>query len=226
MNSSALPSIAAVVAAAGRSQRMGRFKPLLPWKTSTVIATVVNTLHTAGADPVVCVIGYRADELRAALQRTPAIIAYNPQYAEGEMLQSYQTGVAVLLPDPADAPAGSRDEALDRPQDRSDAEQFCGTLLALGDQPHLPVEIVRQVLDQARRTPRRIVIPSYNLRRGHPIYLPRFLWRELLSLGAQESLRTLLRRHHEAIEYVTVDTDAILLDMDTPEQYDDLRGRI
>ncbi len=130
MNSSALPSIAAVVAAAGRSQRMGRFKPLLPWKTSTVIATVVNTLHTAGADPVVCVIGYRADELRAALQRTPAIIAYNPQYAEGEMLQSYQTGVAVLLPDPADAPAGSRDEALDRPQDRSDAEQFCGTLLA------------------------------------------------------------------------------------------------
>lgn len=226
MNSSASTSIAAVVAAAGRSQRMGRFKPLLPWETSTVIGTVVNTLSTAGADPVVCVVGYRAEELRDALQPTPAVIVYNPKYAESEMLQSYQTGIAALLADQFEAPGKVQTDPMDKRLGTRRAEQLCGALLALGDQPHMPVQVVRQVIDQARRTPSRIVIPSYEMRRGHPIYLPRFLWQELLSLGTQESLRTLLRRHHEAIEYVVVDTDAILLDMDTPEQYDNLRNRI
>jgi CTP:molybdopterin cytidylyltransferase MocA len=57
------------------------------------------------------------------------------------------------------------------------------------------------------------------MRRGHPFYLPAHLWPELVALSYDETLRTLLQRHHSAITYVNVTTDAILRDIDTPADY-------
>ena len=92
--------IAAVIAAAGFSRRMGRFKQLLPWGDSTVIATTARNLAAAGAAPVVCVVGHRGDEVaaevQAALPPSTGQIVYNDQYASGEMLSSFQAGVEFL----------------------------------------------------------------------------------------------------------------------------------
>lgn len=193
--------IAAIVAAAGRSTRMGQPKQLLAWGDSTVLATTVGNLVAAGAAPVVCVIGHRGDEMQAALEGTGARVLRNLDYLEGEMLSSYRAGVAALS---------------------QDGMAYAGTLLALGDQPHIPVVVIGQVITQVRQTPDALVIPSHKMRRGHPFYLPRRLWPELLGLGKDESLRTLLRRHEALIRYVDVETDAILRDIDTPADYADL----
>lgn len=193
--------IAAVIAAAGRSTRMGQPKQLLPWGDSTVLATTVGNLAAGGAAPVVCVIGHRGDEMQAALVGTVARVLRNPDYLEGEMLSSYRAGVAALS---------------------EDGVPYAGTLLALGDQPHVSVAVIAQVINQARQSPDALVIPSHTMRRGHPFYLPGRLWPELLTLGRDESLRTLLRRHEASIHYVDVATDAILRDIDTPADYAEL----
>lgn len=195
--------IAAVIAAAGRSTRMGRPKQLLPWGDSTVLATVACNLAAAGAAPVVCVVGHRAAEMTATLAGLPDTsdtfrLIQNAEYLHGEMLSSYRAGIAALL---------------------ADAAPYAGTLLALGDQPHIPVPIIRQVLSHAQTHPDVLAIPSYTMRRGHPFYLPRGLWPELLALGIDDTLRTLLRRHDTLIRYVDVNTDAILRDIDTPADY-------
>ncbi len=195
--------MAAVVAAAGRSRRMGRPKQLLPWGSGTVIHAVVTHLVQAGARPVVVVTGHRASEVEAALADTPAHLVRNPDHGHTEMLRSYQVGVQAL---------GARAELV-------------GTLLALGDQPHVPPETIRQILARAREVPDRVVVPSHRMRRGHPIYLPRELWPELLSLGTEATLRDLLRRHVHRIEHVVVDTEAVLLDMDRWAEYEALRHR-
>ncbi|MBI1297766.1 NTP transferase domain-containing protein [bacterium] len=186
--------IAAVIAAAGMSRRMGEFKQLLPWGQSTVIASVVANLAAAGASPILCVVGHRGDAVAGALAGLPAQVLYNSDYAEIEMLRSYQIGVRSLCADPA----------MDAP----------GTLLALGDQPHIPVDVLQRIIKEAKLTPDQLVIPSHQMRRGHPIYLPRRLWPNLLALGADQSLRDLLNRPGEAVAYVEVDTDAIRRDMD------------
>jgi molybdenum cofactor cytidylyltransferase len=191
-------NLAAIVAAAGRSTRMGEPKQLLPWGTRTVLGAVVHHLAAAGASPVICVVGHRAEEMAAALGQAPAQLIHNPDYVQGEMLSSYQTGVRHLL---------------------ATSQPVTGTLLALGDQPHVPVEVIRQVIKQAWRTPDQIVIPSYEMRRGHPFYLPSRLWPELLALSTDETLRSLLHRHQSSITYVNVATDAILRDIDTPADY-------
>lgn len=180
---------------------MGQPKQLLPWGPSTVLATVVEHLAAAGAQPILCVVGHRGAEMTAALIGTDARVLPNPDYVEGEMLSSYRAGITALS---TDNPA------------------IVGTLLALGDQPHIPAAVIRAVIDQGRATPDAVVIPSYQMRRGHPFYLPRRLWPDLLALTGDETLRTLLHRHAQEVVYVDVATDAILRDIDTPSDYQSL----
>ena len=186
---------------------MGRPKQLLPWGDLTVIAAVARSLGQAGAAPVVCVTGHRGQAVAAALGETGAVIVPNSAYRDHDLLSSYQPGIRWLL-DNADH-AGAIE----------------GALLSLGDQPHLPASTIARVAAQARRTPDRIVIPSYAMRRGHPMVLPRVLWAELLTLDADDTLRTLTNHYSDAIMYVTMEDDAVLLDMDSPADYERLRAR-
>ncbi|MEZ4609830.1 MAG: NTP transferase domain-containing protein [Caldilineaceae bacterium] len=123
-----MTQIAAVIAAAGQSRRMGRPKQLLPWGDVTVIAAVVDNLHAAGAAPVVCVIGHRSAELREALRDAPAVLVYNEEYQAREMIASYQAGVRWL---------------------QNEETRYAGTLIALSDQPQIPATIIEQVLAAA-----------------------------------------------------------------------------
>jgi molybdenum cofactor cytidylyltransferase len=191
--------IGAVVVAAGFSRRMGQFKLLLPWGGTTVIGQVVATLESAGIAEIVVVTGHRADEVAGALAATRARPVYNPRYAEGEMLSSIQAGLATL-------PAATR-----------------AALLCLGDQPQILVETIKAVLAEAVAEAQAdgcqgILIPSYAMRRGHPILLPRRLWAEVLTATAD--LRAVLAAHNAETRYVVVDTPTVLADLDTIEDYE------
>jgi molybdenum cofactor cytidylyltransferase len=190
--------ISAIVPAAGLSSRMGGPlpKPLLPWGASTVIGTVVSTLLAAGVAEVIVVTGHQREAVEAALAGSAALCVNNPAYADGEMLSSIQAGLAVASPE-------SR-----------------GALLALADQPQMQLAVVQQVLRAFDASGGQgLVIPSHAMRRGHPILLPRWLWDEVLSLPAGDTLRSVIQRHAAAIRYVAVDTASVLADLDTPEQY-------
>ncbi len=213
-------TVAGIVAAAGLSVRMGRPKQLLPWGNYTVLTAVVHHLVAGGVDPVVVVIGHQANDMRAALQNAPAYVVENPEYLTGEMFSSYRTGIRYLL----DLCHGG--DAIQKGVAHSQStagawrkRTYLGCLLALGDQPHIPISAIKEVVKQAQRTPDRLVIPSYAMRRGHPFYLPERFWAELLALGEAATLRDVVEAHKDEIVYVAVDTDAILRDLDTPTDY-------
>ncbi len=190
--------ISALVPAAGLSTRMGGElpKPLLPWGASTVIRTVVSTLHAAGVADVVVITGHRREAIEAALAGHAVRCVHNPAYGSGEMLASIQAGLAAADPNSTAA------------------------LLALADQPQMQVSVVQRVLSAFQASDgQALVIPSHNLRRGHPIVLPRSLWAEVLALPAGDTLRSVIQRHAAAIRYVEGDTPTVLADLDTPEQY-------
>lgn len=185
---------AAIVLAAGLSRRMGRFKLTLPWGDRTVIGQVVATLEAAGVAAIVAVTGHRADEVVAALAGTTAQIVHNPGYASGEMLSSIQAGLR--------AAEASREAAL----------------LCLGDQPQMTLTTVRAVLAAgAEDGGRRIIIPSYRMRAGHPILLPRWVWPEILNCTG--TLRDVMNAQRGRTRFLDVDTPTVLADLDTPEDY-------
>src|SRR5215210_3453186 len=88
-------NIAAVLLAAGRSRRMGAFKPLLPFGGVCVAEACVGALREAGAEEVVVVVGHRGAELRAALAHTGVRFAVNEE-AGSEMGVSLARGVEAL----------------------------------------------------------------------------------------------------------------------------------
>jgi len=195
MNLEAPESVGTIVLAAGLSTRMGRFKLTLPWNGTTVIGRVVQVLVEAGLEDIVVVTGHRAGDVTKALAGMAAREAYNRGYETGEMLSSIQVGLAAL-----------RGEAL-------------AALLCLGDQPQIEITTVRTVLAAGKEDGwRRVVAPSYDLRAGHPILLPRGIWPRVLT--ATGTLRDVLKAQHEKIRYVSVGTPTVLADLDTPQDYD------
>jgi molybdenum cofactor cytidylyltransferase len=188
--------ISAVVLAAGRSQRMGRPKMTLPWGSTTVIGQVVQVLGQAGLGEVLVVTGGAHDEVEAALRGSTARLVFNPRFNEGGMVASLQMGLAHL----------------------SDASE--AALVVLGDQPQIQPEVVAALLAHYFEHRSPLVVPSYCMRRGHPWIVRRSLWMEIQALGASQTLRDLFHSQAEQIAYLQVETDSILADLDTPDDYE------
>jgi molybdenum cofactor cytidylyltransferase len=190
--------IAAIVLAAGLSRRMGRPKMVLPWGNSTIIGQVVATLVDAQIEEILVVTGGARVEVAQALAGKPVRQVFNPAFENGEMLESLQVGLKAIAPL---------------------AENYDMALVVLGDQPQIRVQTVREVCLAADLRPEALVVPSYQMRRGHPWVLPRRLWAEVAAMQFPLTLRDFTRAHAEEIVYVEVDTDSILMDLDTPEDY-------
>ncbi len=199
MNVSPLPRVAAIVLAAGLATRMQASKLTLPWGKTTVIGQVVDVLRRGGVDEIVVVTGGWRVEVEAALRDLPVRTVFNVRYADGEMLHSLQAGLGALSPG------------------------VVAGLVGLGDQPQIRVETVRGVLTTFGETDSPLVVPSFQMRRGHPWLVARPLWDELLAMRPPRTLRDFLNAHDAEICYVQAPDESILLDLDTPESYERYR---
>ena len=175
---------------------MGTNKLLLPFGERTVLGQVVATLTGCPLGEVVVVTGHeheRVEELLGRYSFSSLRFVYNPDYAAGDMLSSIQAGLAAMR--------GECDAAL----------------IVLGDQPRIERRVVEQIL--AAHAPGAVVIPSFNRRGGHPILVDRQRWPDVLALPPGANLREALRARADWVRYVEVDTETILHDVDTPEDY-------
>ena len=93
-------SIYGLVLAAGMSTRMGQPKMVLPWGKTTIIGQVVNTLTAAGISKILVVTGGTQDLVMKALNGAPINFVFNPDFENGEMINSIQAGIRAL-PDEA-----------------------------------------------------------------------------------------------------------------------------
>lgn len=193
-----MSNLAAVILAAGQSTRMGQPKMLLPWGQTSVLGQVVATFSACGAQDIMIVSGgaREAVEAEAALLagKFPLRWVYNPQHASGEMLSSLQCGLSAL---------GSQVDAA---------------LIGLGDQPQVSMDAVKKVISAYATFTSPLIVPSHNLRRGHPWLVQRALWGQLLALQPPQTLRDFLNALAAQILYIDTDS-SILKDLDTPDDY-------
>jgi molybdenum cofactor cytidylyltransferase len=194
--------IGAIVLAAGMSRRMGKSKVLLPWtKRKTIIEHIIEQLILSRIDHITVVTGYRGDEVGALAEKMGVHVIHNPFYETGEMLSSLKVGLQAM-------PA-----------------QMAAALIVLGDQPRLQPRVMGQVLMTYAEGQGDIVAPSYQMRRGHPILIARRYWPELVALPEGGAPRDVINNYQDHIAYVNVDTDSILGDVDTLQDYNQERWR-
>lgn len=190
-----MPGAAAILMAAGASERMGAPKALLPWMGTSLVAYQVEQLLLAGVRLVVVVLGHDAERVRAAIppESSAVRVEVNPNWQEG-VCSSIRAGVNAT-------PAW--------------AEAF---LINGVDQPRR-AETLRALLAGHRSGRQAITVPAYGGRRGHPPVLSAALRSDLLSLDEErQGLREIMHRYAPVTSELPAGRE-VLLNMNTHEEY-------
>ena len=189
------PQVAAIILAAGRSERMGAFKPLLPFGPKTVIETCIQNMRSGGVETVVVVLGQdsRAEELKAQLQNANVPFAINPDPAS-EMSASIACGVRAL------------------------PEGIEAVIINPADHAAVPGEVVAELLSEWQQGA-RLVKPTWNNRGGHPVLIDLKFRDELLSLDPAGGLKRFFIDHQQQVRRMPVNSNYIARDMDTWDDY-------
>jgi molybdenum cofactor cytidylyltransferase len=183
----------AIVLAAGKSERMGRPKALLPFRGSTFLENILDAIARSLIKNTVVVVGHHRQEIANRLS-VPNLV-FNPDYAQG-MITSFQTGIRALPPGSA------------------------GAILFLVDHPLVEAATINLLL--ANFAANRIIIPVFNGRRGHPVLFSNEILQEILALPPSQGANIVVRRDLSRIIEVPVDAPGILVDVDTPEDFEKL----
>jgi molybdenum cofactor cytidylyltransferase len=194
--------VSAIVLAAGESKRMGANKMLLPYQSSTIIASTVTTIQGLPLKEVIVVTGRDAALVEDSLKHLDLSIVHNPGFVEG-MTSSIKTGLKHA--------SGK------------------GYMICLGDMPLVSQAEYLQLLQAfsaaAENAEPPIVVPMHASVKGNPVifharYLPL-----LLSHADPEGCKQIVQAHRSAWVEVAMDSDSVLRDIDSPEDYDQLSDR-
>jgi molybdenum cofactor cytidylyltransferase len=191
---------AGVLLAAGLSRRMGEPKLLLPLGGRAVVRHAAEGLLSAGLAPVVVVTGREEAGVRAALEGLAVDIVSNPVPEAGQS-GSVRLGIASL-------PAGT-----------------AAAVIALGDQPLVPPDVIPRLIEALRGSGKVIAIPRYRDGIGNPVLFRSDVFGELLALGGDRGARAVIERDPSRVAVVEVD-QPMPQDVDTPEDYARLRSRV
>ena len=195
-----MPDTAALLLAAGESQRMGAIKALLPWKGVPLLDHQIAALLLAGVSTVIVVLGHRAGDLELVIGSRPGVTAViNPDYAQGKT-SSIKTGLRALRPGSASS-----------------------ILILNVDQPREP-QTIQTLLGRHQETRALITIPTYRGKGGHPIIVDSSLLDDLLAIDEEsQGVKALVRLHEDRTLRTEMAAD-VLWDLNTPEEYQQALG--
>ena len=198
-----MKEIAAIILAAGRSRRMGKFKPLLPFGNQTVIESCVSHLRAAGVSEIVVVVGHRAEDVREKLKSALVNFVTNPN-PDSEMSASIALGIGALTHVPG------------------------AVLLTPVDHPAIDPKTIGFLIEKWRGGA-KLIQPDFKGKGGHPVLIDLSYRDELKGLDPDAGLRGFFNKHRAAVLRLAVDTPFVARDMDTWEDYralhEDVFGR-
>ena len=195
--------IAAVILAAGRSTRMGGPNKLTAEISGKPLVRIAAEQALASrARPVVVVTGHERDRVEAALKGLNVQRVHNPDFAAG-LSTSLKAGLAAL------------------PHD------IDGAIICLGDMPQVRADLIDKLI--AAFDPERgalVVVPSIAGKRGNPVVWSRRFFPDLMAVEGDVGARHLIGEHAELVCEVEMETDGVLIDIDTPDALAALRDRV
>jgi molybdenum cofactor cytidylyltransferase len=180
--------IAAVVLAAGRSQRLGRPKQLLEVAGEALVRRVTRAALGCGADETLVVTGARSDAVARAVADLGVHVVENPDWEEG-MASSIRCG--------ARAAEGVGCSAV---------------LVVLADQPHVGRNVLARMVACFREEGRDLVACGYRGVVGAPALFAGRHRELLLQLEGDRGARDVLRADAERVRVVAFEAGAVDID--------------
>jgi molybdenum cofactor cytidylyltransferase len=174
---------------------MGKPKALLKIGPLVFLDIIFNLLEEAKYDPQITVLGNDFKEIFQSIQKKRNILFLHNQFPERGQLYSLQCGLKHV---PGDVP---------------------GCLVVLVDHPLVSLTTYLSIHQAALINSHKIIIPVFEGKRGHPVYFGKKYFNDLLDAPLSEGARYVVQKNSNSILELPVDDAGILVDIDTPEEY-------
>lgn len=200
--------LAIVILAAGESRRMGQPKALIPFP-DFASPSKKNTNNSTGRKTFLChlievtrhprtamlrvVVGAHAEQIRTDAKLDADELVVNENWKRGQ-LSSLQAAIRSL-------PAGATE----------------GILICLVDHPLISAELVSRLIEAFEHNTNKVVIPTYQGRRGHPVIFPAALYDELLAAPEEIGARAVVHAHAKDVLELPVKEEGVVLNLNDQE---------
>jgi molybdenum cofactor cytidylyltransferase len=184
--------IAAIILAAGGSERMGRTKQLLPWRGEPLVRHVARAALDQGIEQVIIVFGAGGEEIKRELSDLPVKFLGNPDWKSGQS-SSLKAGLAALTGETG------------------------GVIFLLADQPQVSPTLIQALIERHAETLAPIIAPLVDGQRGNPVLFDRLTFQDLLKIQGDTGGRALFSQY--SVSWIDWHSAGILHDIDTEEDY-------
>jgi molybdenum cofactor cytidylyltransferase len=186
-----------VILAAGASSRLGQPKQALLFQGKTLLQHTFDTAFATTENTVIVVGAYRS-EVMASVQVPDKYLIFNELWQNG-IASSIQCGIRHI-------------------QDQT--PETDALIFLVADQPYLSVGHLQILIAEYERTRQPIVASRYAGTIGIPALIHQQFFPELLALRGDAGAKKVLLEH--ADEVALIDFEMGALDIDTPEDYQQL----
>lgn len=184
-----------IILAAGESRRFGEPKILLKWNGETFIRNVIKNALQALLSPIIVVLGSVVENVIDEIKDLPVRIVINPEWKEGQS-SSLRAGL-------------------------NDIPNKTGSVIfLLADQPHLSVELISSLVNLHNKTLAPLIVPKVDEMRANPVLFDKVVFNDLKRVKGDMGGRALFENY--PITWLPWEDKRILLDVDTPEDYQTL----
>jgi molybdate transport repressor ModE-like protein len=184
----------AIIAAAGIPSNMPGFDPTIAMGDTSIIKKIVITLQHAGIEPIVVVTGHKAQTIEKHLARMGVVFLRNEDYRNSDMLGAVWIGIEYL-------------------------KKECNRVFVMPvDVPLFSSESLSLLMGGKGSA----VCPVFDGKPGHPILLNNDLFEDILTYQGSNGLWGALTSGGHEVEYIEVDDEGILFELETREDLDRL----
>ncbi|WP_411678769.1 DVU_1551 family NTP transferase [Clostridium thailandense] len=187
-------NFAAIILAAGYSSRMGEFKPFLKLGEYTAIETVVNTFTNSGICTIIVVVGHRGKEIIEVLKNKNVKCIENENYSQG----MYSSVLKAM-------------ELLDK-----NVNAF---FVLPVDIPLVKEQTIEVLKSKYLQGDKGIIYPNFNGDNGHPPLIDCKYKDIIVNSQGDGGLKNILSKFEEDSMNVPVFDKAVVMDMDTKDDY-------
>ncbi|HVO66352.1 MAG TPA: nucleotidyltransferase family protein [Syntrophales bacterium] len=172
-------------------------KQLLPIDNRPAIVRCVESILNSGVADIVVVVNPEGNEIVRSLSEFPVAIAVNYSL-ESDMAESVRVGLKVI------------------------GSFSTGVFICLSDHPLVASATLQAMGREHQARPDAIIIPMFHGRRGHPTLFPCHI---LAELKKYSTLRDVISSDKDRIFFFDVADEGVVMDMDTPEEYQKILER-